>query len=103
MDRLVLHSLKVMLAGLLDANREFIVFLSCVLLGAWDALQTLIPFGEVNPFHYGPVSGSSLLPVFDYLLQNVLACPLYREELGVAGIVRLGNIEKVLLRTTTMQ
>jgi hypothetical protein len=33
----------------------------------------------------------------------VLACLLYPEELGVAGIARLGNREKVHLRTTTMQ
>lgn len=48
-------------------------------------------------------SFSFVTPVQELFTENVLACLLYRKELGVAAIVRLGNREKVLLHTTTMQ
>ncbi|KAM0848102.1 hypothetical protein ACQ4PT_054586 [Festuca glaucescens] len=110
MDRLVLHSLKVTLAELLDANPT--TTYTCPMV--FHCMNWRFHFRKVGKLQTGRAmtcaasvqmagSFSFVTPVQELFTENVLACLLYREELGVAGIARLGNREKVHLRTTTMQ
>lgn len=107
---LALHSLKAMLAELLGANLTTTYtfpmafhYMSCRFL-----FQKAENLQKSRTMTYAPsvqMAGSFFFatPVRELFTENVLACLLYRRELGVAGIVKIGNREKVIWHTTTMQ